>query len=48
LIEPFDDEGHARWIGAPIADDDQKGGQLLDRIVASCPEEALTRRHDQD
>ena len=44
LMEPFDDEGHAQWVGDPIADDDKKGGQLLDRIVASCPEEALTRR----
>jgi ferredoxin len=49
LIEPFDDEGHAEWIGDPIDPDDEKGAQLLDRIVASCPEEALSRhRLDHD
>jgi ferredoxin len=49
LIEPFDDEGHAEWVGDPVDDEDAKGGRLLDRIVASCPEEALSRhRLDHD
>jgi len=49
LMEPFDDEGHAQWIGEPVGPDDEKSGRLLDQIVASCPEEALARhRLDHD
>lgn len=43
LMEPFDDEGHARFVGDPVDSDDRELSGLLDTIVASCPEEALSR-----
>lgn len=43
LMEPFDDEGHARFCGDPVDAADRRRSDLLDVIVASCPEEALSR-----
>jgi ferredoxin len=43
LMEPFDDEGHSRFVGDPIDPDDRRQSDLVDVVVASCPEEALSR-----
>jgi ferredoxin len=43
LMQPFDDEGHAEFIGDPIDPSDEKASRKADAIVASCPEEALSR-----
>jgi ferredoxin len=42
LFDPFDDHGHAAWIGEPIDQADKKGVALGDRVILECPESALS------
>jgi ferredoxin len=44
LMEPFDDDGHAAFIGDPIDPGDPKAVARGEAAIQSCPEEALSWR----
>lgn len=48
LMEPFDDEGHAQFVGKPVQEGDGKTFARAQDAIDSCPEQALSWRPASD
>jgi ferredoxin len=42
LFEPFDDWGHAKYVGGPLDENDAEMNSLGDLVIQECPERALS------